>query len=400
MVINKFRLKQQNDSMMKRAAIAAVLCIAFAGCSLLGSNKTKPAALADLKNNDLAVAWSSNVGASTFGVVKSLIFGKPANYVYSPAIADKLLYIATHTNGIHVLSEEGGKTVSKIDPKVSLTGGIGLGENLLTVASSKGEILAFDFAGRTLWKSEVGGEILAAPVLVAANLIVRTADGRIFALNRADGKRKWVFQRATPALTLRTSASVIVRGGTLYAGYAGGKVIAIEAESGKPTWEATISTPRGSTELERVADVAGVPALDDSRICAAVYQGRTGCVETLNGNVLWSREISSADGVAIDTKYLYVVDTEGNVYALDKSSGATVWKQDKLQRREPGTPLAIKGKLLIGDATGLVHLLSPENGELIGRVNTDGSEIIALLATGDRAIAQTAKGGVFSLSIK
>ena len=400
MVINKFRLKQQNDSMMKRAAIAAVLCIAFAGCSLLGSNKTKPAALADLKNNDLAVAWSSNVGASTFGVVKSLIFGKPANYVYSPAIADKLLYIATHSNGIHVLSEEGGKTVSKIDTKVSLTGGIGLGENLLTVASSKGEILAFDFAGRTRWKSEVGGEILAAPVLVAANLIVRTADGRIFALNRADGKRKWVFQRATPALTLRTSASVIVRGGTLYAGYAGGKVIAIEAESGKPTWEATISTPRGSTELERVADVAGVPALDDSRICAAVYQGRTGCVETLNGNVLWSREISSADGVAIDTKYLYVVDTEGNVYALDKSSGATVWKQDKLQRREPGTPLAIKGKLLIGDATGLVHLLSPENGELIGRVNTDGSEVIALLATGDRAIAQTAKGGVFSLSIK
>ena len=52
MVINKFRLKQQNDSMMKRAAIAAVLCIAFAGCSLLGSNKTKPAALADLKNNN------------------------------------------------------------------------------------------------------------------------------------------------------------------------------------------------------------------------------------------------------------------------------------------------------------------------------------------------------------
>ena len=109
----------------------------------------------------------------------------------------------------------------------------------------------------------------------------------------------------------------------------GGKVVAIEAESGKPTWEATVSLPRGATELERVADVSGVPVLDDSRVCASVYQGRTGCVETLNGNVLWTREISSADGVAIDAKYLYVADVDGNVHALDKTTGASVWKQEK-----------------------------------------------------------------------
>ena len=370
-----------------RVAMAAILCTAVAGCGLFSGSKLKPAALPDLKNSDLAIVWSSSVG-------------KSAGYLFTPAFADKLIYVATHKSGIVALSDEGGRQVSQIETGIPLAGGVGISDNMVVVASNKGEVLAFDSAGRSVWKSQVSGEVLAAPVVVGANVIVRTADGRIFALNRADGKRKWVFQRATPALTLRTNASVVVNRGTIYAGYAGGKVIAIEAESGKPTWEATISTPRGSTELERVADVAGIPVLDDSRICAAVYQGRTGCVEALNGNVLWSREISSADGVAIDAKYLYVADTEGNVYALDKTSGATVWKQDKLQRRELGAPLSFKGKVLVGDATGLVHLLSPENGELIGRVSTDGSEVVALLQNGDKAIVQTAKGGVYALSVK
>ena len=242
--------------------------------------------------------------------------------------------------------------------------------------------------------------MLAVPVVVGAKVIVRTADGRIFALNRIDGKRQWVFQRATPALTLRTNASIVSNRGTLYAGYPGGKVVAIEVEGGKPIWEATISLARGATELERVADVAGVPVLDDTRVCAAVYQGRTGCVETLSGNVLWSREISSPDGVAVDAKNVYVADTGGNVFALDKTNGATLWKLEKLVRRDPGTPILVKGKVLVGDKDGLIHVLSPENGDLIGRVPTDGSRVVSLLNNGDGAIAQTDKGGVFAISVK
>lgn len=370
-----------------RSGALAAICLLAGGCSLFGSNKAKPAVLPDLKNTDLSVVWSASIG-------------KSGGYMFVPAFADKLVYAATYKSGVIALSDEGGRQVSQIDAKTPLTGGVGVGDNIVVVANNAGEVLAFDAAGRSIWKSQISGEILAAPAVVGANVIVRTADGRIFAINRADGKRKWVFQRPTPALTLRTNAGVVVQRGTIYAGYAGGKLVAIEAESGKPTWEATLSTPRGSTELERVADVAGAPVLDESRVCAAVYQGRTGCVETLNGNVLWSREISSANGVAIDAKYLYVADTDGNVYALDKTSGATLWKQEKLQRREPGTPLNFKGKILIGDATGLVHLLSPENGELIGRISTDGSDVVSLMANGERAIVQTAKGGVFALLVK
>jgi outer membrane protein assembly factor BamB len=367
---------------------ACAFLLGLGGCSWFGGSDKKIVALPELKGtNAAALVWSANVG-------------KSGGNLFVPAIADRLIYAASRGGDVYALAEEGGRTVTRFDSKTQLAGGVGVGDNLVVVASTKGDVLAFDAAGRSIWKESVTGDVLAAPVVVGAKVIVRTADGRIFALNRVDGKRQWVFQRPTPALTLRTNASVVSSRGTLYAGFAGGKLVAIEIEGGKPIWEATLSLPRGATELERVADVAGVPVLDDTRVCAAVYQGRTGCVETLSGNVLWSREISSPDGVAVDAKNVYVADTGGNVFALDKTNGATMWKLEKLVNRDPGTPLLVKGKLVVGDKDGVIHVMAIENGDLIGRLSTDGSRIVSLLGNGDRAIAQTDKGGVFAINIK
>ncbi len=371
-----------------RGLVAGALILTLSGCAWFGRSDKKPLELpAIVGANAASLTWSANVG-------------KSGGYLFVPGFGERLVYAASHGGDVYALSEEGGRTVTRIETKARLAGGVGVGDNLVVVASAKGDVLAFDAAGRSLWKASIAGDVLAAPVVIGAKIIVRTADGRIFALNRIDGKRQWVFQRATPALTLRTNASVVSNRGTLYAGYPGGKVVAIELEGGKPIWEATISLARGATELERIADVAGVPVLDDTRVCAAVYQGRTGCVETLSGNVLWSREISSPDGVAVDAKNVYVADIAGNLYALDKTNGVTLWKLEKLVRRDPGTPIIVKGKVVVGDKDGLIHVMSAENGDLIGRLPTDGSRVVSLLAKGDGAIAQTDKGGVFAINVK
>lgn len=370
---------------LKRFAVAMALA-GLAGCGWFGGGSVKkPVDLGTLTTNSASVVWSASVG-------------KSAGYLFVPAFADKVIYAAAHDGTITSLADEGGRTVTRIEAKSRLVGGVGAGDNVVVVATEKGEVLAFDPSGRALWKSQVAGEVLAPPYVQGTLVIIRTSDGRMLALDRADGKRKWVYQRPAPALTLRTNAGVVVIRGTVYAGFPGGKVVAVEAESGKPVWEGTISLPRGATELERVADVSGLPVIDESRICAAVYQGRTGCLEALNGNVVWARDISSADGVAVDDKYLYVTDNDGNIFALDKTTGASVWKQDKLIHRDPGTPLIIKGRIVVGDKDGLVHVLSAEDGRLLGRVTTDGSRVVSLLPFGERAIAQTDKGGVYAIA--
>ncbi len=368
-----------------RTVMLALVSAFVTGCSFFGDSKKLPP-LTPLSSSAIAVEWSSSAG-------------NPNLYLFTPGLGDKTIYTAAFNGTINVLADQGGKNVSRIDTQAKLTGGVGVGEETVVVANSVGEVMAFDAAGRTLWTTPLAGEILAAPLVSKGTVVVRTADGRMFALNRADGKRKWVFNRSAPALTLRTNASATINAGVIYAGYPGGKIVAIELENGRPVWEATISLPRGTTELERIADVAGLPIVDESRVCAAVYQGRTGCVESLSGNVLWTRDISSADGVAVGAKNLFVSDTDGNLSALDKTSGATVWKQDKLQRRDLGTPALVKGRVLVGDRLGFIHAISADTGEIIGRVATDGGRVISLLAAADRAIVQTEKGGIFAIAV-
>jgi outer membrane protein assembly factor BamB len=369
-----------------RTLAVAVALTTLSGCSWFGGSPKKLTDLGTLSANSTSVAWSSSVG-------------KSAGYMFVPAFADKLIYTAAHDGTVTSLADEGGRLVTRIDAKARLVGGVGASENMVVVATNKGDVLAFDSAGRPLWKSQIAGEALAPPVVASAVVIVRTSDGRMIALDRADGKRKWVYQRPAPALTLRTNAGMAITRGTVYAGFPGGKMVAVETETGKPIWEGTISLPRGATELERVADVSGVPAVDDSRICAGVYQGRTGCLEALSGNVVWARDISSADAVTVDDKNLYVSATDGNIYALDKTSGSTVWKQEKLTNREPGAPLVVKGRVLVGDKDGTIHALALDDGRLVGRINTDGSRVVSLLPFGERGIVQTEKGGVYAINV-
>ena len=63
----------------------------------------------------------------------------------------------------------------------------------------------------------------------------------------------------------------------------------------------------------------------------------------------------------------------GAIHALDKTTGASAWKQDKLAARFPSGPAVIGDYLGVVDAEGYLHLLDRNDGSLVGRVATDGS---------------------------
>ena len=258
----------------------------------------------------------------------------------------------------------------------------------------QGEVVALDMAGKVQWKSQVAGEVIAPPAGGHDVAVVRTSDGRIFGLSAADGKRIWVFQRPSPSLLLRTEAGVLAEGRDVVAGYPNGKLVALDIEDGKLTWEATVSNPRGSTELERIADVAGLPLIDGNNVCAVAFQGKIACFDIQTRNVVWSRDLSSSRSLASDKANVYAIDDTGRVHALDKKAGASVWTQDKLKYRRLTSPAVANGYVVVGDGFGYLHVLSPDDGRLVGRLATDGSAIEGLVPVQGGVLLQTEKGSV------
>jgi len=325
--------------------------------------------------------------------------GKGLGFNFRPVVDAGRVYAAAGDGGITILEADSGRVVTRVDTRKRLSGGLEVGDGKIIAGTLKGEVLALDTAGKTLWTTVVAGEVIAPAAVSRQVVVVRTSDGRIFGLSSDDGKRKWVFQRATPSLLLRGEAGVLAIGQDVVAGYPNGKLIALDIEDGKLTWEVAVVQPRGATELERIADVAGLPVIDGAQVCAVAFQGKIACYEIQSRNLIWSRDISSSRDLARDGKNIYVVDDTAAVHALDKTSGASVWKQDKLLHRRLTAPASFNGRIVVGDLQGFLHVLSADNGEIIGRMATDGTAIVALVPTPGGLIVQTASGSVVMVRI-
>lgn len=187
--------------------------------------------------------------------------------------------------------------------------------------------------------------------------------------------------------------------GNAYAGFAGGKMVAIALSNGGVRWESTVALPKGATEIERVTDVVGLPLVSEREACAVAYQGRVACIDANNGTVLWSRDMSSTSGLGWDARTIYVSDDKGGVHALDRASGNSLWKQDKLFLRNLSAPIGLGSAVAVADVQGYVHLLARDSGAFVGRMATDGSPISTnpLILDGG-FLVQTRNGGVFSIA--
>lgn len=368
----------------------------LAGCSTMekmnpvnwfsSAPKVKPAELEPISASaTLAVLWQSGIGSA-------------GGYVFTPAVAGASVYAAA-SDGTIARFDNGGQ-VWRINAGKPISGGVGSDGQLVVVATAKGEVLAFDNTGKALWTARVTSEVLAAPQITEGLVLVRSGDNRIFGLDSTDGKRKWVYQRSTPALSLRSNVSVTPAGKAALAGFPGGKLVAIALNNGAAIWEATVALPKGATELERVSDVTSAPVVAGREVCAAAYQGRVSCFDLTSGNHLWSRDVSSAAGIDVDARNVYVTDEKGAVHAFDRANGATLWKQDKLFMRQVSRPIAIGNHVAVGDYQGVVHLLRRDTGAFAARHNTDSSGIAAEPMRLERGfLMQTRGGGLYALGV-
>jgi len=372
--------------------IAALWVIAaltlHAGCG--SSPGPKPAELTEIQPKaTLKILWQGSVGSAGKGVL-------------FPAIAGNAVYAAGADGNVSGFDAATGKAGASIEAGQRISGGVGLGGDLVLLGTPKGEVLAFDRESKLLWKTQLSSEVLAPPEAQDGIVVVRSGDGRIHGLNVATGKSMWIYQRATPALSVRTHAGVVLHRGAVFAGFPGGRLVALSLSNGNVGWEGVVALPRGTTELERVADVTSLPLVDGKQVCAAAFQGRVACFDVLRGTQLWTREVSSVAGIGADVRYLYVTDDRDAVLALDKASGASIWRQDKLAGRTVSAPLALGSYVVVGDLEGYVHLLSREDGSFAARIATDGSAInappVALGATS--FLVQTRDGGVFAIAVQ
>ena len=345
-----------------RIAGLIVVTLLLSACSIFGGKKDEELEPMKLERIDETVSikriWSAKLGGESDFLRVAL----------RPAGDGNRIYAASEDGNVSAYDPESGKQIWRNKLDVSLSAGPGVGEGRVAVAAKDGFIVVLDSAtGEEQWRTNISAESLAVPLIKGESVVIQTIDNRLQALSVYDGRQRWSFEQSTPALTMRGSSSPIAVGTTVVAGFDTGRLAALDLDTGIATWEALLSPPKGRSDLDRLADVDGSIAVVGQDLYATGYQGRLAAIAVESGQVMWSRDISSYEGVAADWNSLYTVREDGEIIALTRRNGAEAWRNASLLRREPTLPVPFGTMVVVGDFEGYIHFFSNIDGEPVAR---------------------------------
>jgi outer membrane protein assembly factor BamB len=261
-----------------------------------------------------------------------------------------------------------GEVNWKIDLAEKVTAGVGHINQQLFVVTQSGKLVAVSSAdGSILWQVNTSSEALAAPQANSKIVVVQTVDGKVSAYAVKEGKFQWSYAANLPSLTLRGTSTPLVNESYTYAGFASGKLVALDNQVGSVVWQKSIGAALGRSEIERLVDIDGALTLVDDLLYVSSYQGNIAAIDALTGTVRWQQPVSSISGTALVGDAILVVDAQDTVLAYDRERGHVLWQNDALKHRSLTAPMRLANQALVVDTEGYAHVLQLSDGEFIGR---------------------------------
>jgi outer membrane assembly lipoprotein YfgL len=378
---------------MKRLVQISLISLAAAslsGCSTIsstwnswfGSDKDKPAALEALSGPATGrIVWSAK--------------GDNVNFPLSIATPVDRFVVASSDGSVRALAAADGRELWRGDAGGKLVAGIGSDGRFAAVVNRDNELVVLD-AGKVVWKKALPTPVIAAPLVAGERVFALTLDRQVLAYDALDGRKIWELKRPGEPLTLAKAGALLAYKDTLVVGQ-GPRLAGIDPLQGQLRWEASVATPRGTNEVERLADIVGPAVRQGELICARAFQSSVGCVNAERGSALWNRVVGGTNGIGADEQVVVAGDASDRLSAWRLANGDLAWSADQFQRRKLSEPVLLNKQVLIGDFEGQVHLLDRDTGKTRSRIATDGSQVVCVALLGDTALVATKSGGLFAI---
>lgn len=366
-----------------RGPLAGAAVFLLAGCAS-EPPPIPPAELTSLTSEvQLLRIWSSKGGESGRGL-------------FEPLIVDNQIIVANRKGVLSAFAKDTGMRQWRKDLDVTLTSGVGGSSEQLFVSDVDANVHALDAAtGEQLWQSRASSEVLMPIVAGYGVAVLRSADGRVAALEPENGSERWSVSNTPPALTLNGYSRPLLLDGGVLVGLDDGRILALDTASGKIIWETVLSVPSGRSEVERLVDIDADIVIDNEGIYVANYQGKAARLEPSRGQLVWSSPLSAGSGISLDDTGLIVVDEDDNVLKLDKETGRQLWINDTMTGRRLSPPaFTPDGDILVGDVEGYLHVLDATDGRALGRIRPTDKPILARPLRVDDTIYVQATDGV------
>ena len=267
------------------------------------------------------------------------------------------------------------KTRPKKDTTSNVGGGIAIADGEIYVASGLAEALALDLeTGAIRWRTSIPSPARSSPTVTAEGMFLCTMDQQLVGLSRKDGKFLWSYQATVVNTGTLGQAAPAYADGVLVAGFESGDLAAVRADSGTLVWTDNMGGVKGAATLSEFASVRGAPVIDNGLVYAVGLGGLLAALDLRSGRRVWQRDIAGGNTPWIAGDFMFLVDSEQKVGAIDKNDGTVHWVEDLPRFTNPKRtkglitwygPSLVGGKLVLVSDKGKMAVLDPISGSLV-----------------------------------
>lgn len=263
---------------------------------------------------------------------------------------------------------------SKKVTKNGLSSGVEAAQGLVIVGNTKGQLFALDQAtGEQKWVAQLSGAIISPAHIQTGRVIVVANDGTVYAFDQETGQQAWTYKLSNASFSLRGQAAPVeLDPRTIAVATSTGYVYAIDSLSGMPRMQRRVAVTEGRSDIQRLIDVDGEPVVVGQYVVTNSYQGQVTVLDLASQRVIWSVDAGSATRPEVYDNKVFVAQSNGKVAALDLSSGQVIWSNDQLLNRQLSNAVMLGQYLVVGDLDGVLHLIDPNSGTIVGRSKTSG----------------------------
>ena len=292
----------------------------------------------------------------------------------SPAISNGVVYIGTrdengtNENAIHAVNLEKGEKIWEVKADAQVQASPAVADGMVYASSIRGTLYAMNAQnGEMIWQKTVGKDEVQRAWMyyspTVANGVVYQAystgsGGKLMALDAKTGKELWNSKLAGNWIVESTP---VVADGKVYVGADGGWLISFDASTGKELWR---KQPAGGW-------MHSMPMISDGKLYMGYQGGILVALDAKTGKEIWRYKSSDSSYIhgnatgssaAIADGMVYMGFPDGNVAAVDASTGTLKWKY----RTNGGiiSSAAISGEtVFIGSNDGHLYALDRLTGQ-------------------------------------
>jgi outer membrane protein assembly factor BamB len=341
-----------------------------------GGNAAKSMGHLDLPSQ-LGPAWSVSIGEGS---------SARARLVSAPVVAGGRVFTIDTRATVRAFDLATGREVWAVqfgadrgNERSLYGGGVAFDNGRIYATNGLGYVAALDAGtGGIAWQKQPGGPVRGAPTVAAGAVYVLSQDNQIYSLNAGTGDTNWSAAAALEIAGVFGTAAPAFAQGTVVAGFSSGELNAYRYENGRVVWQDALQRTTARTGVSILSDIDADPVIDGGQVVALGQGGRMVALELISGQRIWELNIAGISTPWVVGPWAFVVTDDSKLIAVSRENGRVRWInqlrrfQNEKNKRGPisyAGPVLAGNRLHVVNSEGDIIAVDPASGTTLTQVN-------------------------------